>query len=101
MAWDTLSSRARSMAEFLGEELASPLSTPVEAAGEGSSDGSSRMAITTQLEGLKLKVVEAYLHRKRDRRDTARPVWAWLQQDKIMTAWLLALHTCRSTHSPH
>ena len=79
MAWDTLSSRARSMAEFLGEELASPLSTPVEAAGEGSSDGSSRMAITTQLEGLKLKVVDAYLDRRRERRDTARPVWSWPQ----------------------
>ena len=68
MAWDTLSSRARSMAEFLGEELASPLSTPAEAAGEGSSDGSSRMAITTQLEGLKLKVVDAYLNRRREKR---------------------------------
>ena len=97
MAWETVSSRGLSMAEFLGEELNSPLSSQVEAAGEGSSDGSIRMAITNQVEGLKLKVMDAYLQGRRERRDKARPVWSWPQRDKLTSAWLLALPTSGAT----
>ena len=93
-AWETLSAGGHSMAEFLGEELGSPLSSQVEAVGEGSRDGSTRMAITKQVEGLRLKVMDGYLQGRRERRDKARPVWSWPQRDKLTTAWLLALPTC-------
>lgn len=94
MAWQGMVSQAHSMSEYLGEELQGPLSVPVEGAGEGSCDGSTRMAITSQMEGLKLKVMDEYLGRKGRNKERARPVWSWPNRDKISTAWLLSLPTC-------
>jgi hypothetical protein len=47
------------------------------------------MAITEQMEGLKLKVLVKSLEEQEDRR--ARPVWSWPNRDKLTTSWLLAL----------
>ena len=88
-SWATLQSRAQQMCDYLGEELGGALQQPVEAAGEGSTDGSTRMAITSQLEGLTLSVLRKHLEEHRDR--TARPVCSMKQRDKMTTAWLLAL----------
>ena len=62
------------------------------------------MAITSQLEELKLKVLVESLTRRASSRDKAvreaRPVWAWPNRDKLTTAWLLSLpgpHSSLST----
>ena len=91
-AWATLQQRAQQMSDYLGEEsLTGPLEVDVEGAGVGSTTGATRMAITTQLEGLTLSTLTKHLGEYRHRK--ARPVCLNQQKDKMTTAWLLALPT--------
>ena len=87
--WDTLQLEAREMCQFLGEELEGPLAVPVEGAGEGSVTGATRQLATTYLEDRRLQVLRKALELYPDQ--SARPVWAHPQMDKLSQGWVLSL----------
>lgn len=96
-AWATLQQRAQHMVDYLGEELTGALEVGVEGAGMGCTTGATRMAVTSQLEGLTLATLNKHMKEYRDRK--ARPVCLTQQKDKMTTAWLLALPTPQGTIS--
>ena len=71
--WEKLQQEGRECAAFLGERLDSHLAVPVERLGEGRVDGSTRQLVTSQLEGLRARVLSRALTLHPDQ--TARPVW--------------------------
>ena len=77
------------MTTFLGVELEGPLSIPVEGAGEGSNDGSTRRKVTSWLEDCRAALLKKGLEEHLDQ--TARPVWAHPQLDKLSQGWILSL----------
>ena len=66
-----------------------PLSIPVAGAGEGNTDGSTRHRIVEQREGLRLASLVKSLELHEDQ--SARPVWAFCQMDKLSSPWILSL----------
>jgi hypothetical protein len=87
--WTTLQEEARQMTTYLGTELQGPLALPVEGAGEGSSDGSTRRRVTSWLEDTRAATLKKGLENHVDQ--TARPVWAHPQLDKLSQGWILSL----------
>ena len=69
--------------------MTGPLSSPLEGAGQGSSDGSSRRRVTTWLEDTRAATLKKGLEDHVDQ--TARPVWAHPQLDKLSQGWILSL----------
>ena len=69
--------------------LGGPLQAGVEAAGDGREDGSTRRMITTCLEETRRAVLSKALEEHPDQ--SARPVWANPQLDKLSQGWLLAM----------
>ena len=88
-SWVVLQEEARECSVFLGQELDGHLAVPVEGVGEGSVDGSTRRKVVQQREELRGAVLEHALSRLGD--STLRPVCAWLNRDKLSSAWLLCL----------
>ena len=86
--WDLLQGEARDCCAYLGETLEGELSVDVVAVGNGRVDGKTRALVTQQGELLKGKVLTKALSEYPDQ--TARPVWAFPQFDKMSCAWLLA-----------
>ena len=86
--WDRLQGEARDCCAYLGEELDGELAVPVAAAGNGRVDGKTRALVTQQRERLRARVLSKALSEYPDQ--TARPVWAFPQFDKMSCAWLLA-----------
>ena len=87
--WTTLQEEAGQMTTYLGAGFDGPLAIPVEGAGEGSSDGSSRRKVTTWLENNRAALLKKGLEDHWDQ--TARPVWAHPQLDKLSQGWILSL----------
>ena len=85
--WSTL--QAIQMTTYLGVELEGPLSVPVEGAGEGSSDDSTRRKVTSWLKDCRAALLKKGLEEHFDQ--TARPVWAHPQLDKLSQGWILSL----------
>ena len=77
------------MSDFLGANFEPPLAVEAEALGEGSTDGSTRKKVVEQREILRGSVLTKVLENYADQ--SARPVWAWPQMDKLSSAWLLSL----------
>ena len=73
---------------YLGEELEGELASPVVGMGDGRVDGKTRALVTQQREKLRARVLKKALALHADQ--TARPVWAFPQFDKMSCAWLLA-----------
>jgi hypothetical protein len=88
-AWQTMATEGEQMAAFLEKELDGPLKDPVEAAGQGSSDGSTRHRVTGYLEEQRAAVMCRALQLHPDQ--TARPVWAFPQLDRLSQAWIRQL----------
>ena len=65
-AWATLQLRAQQMSDYLEEELTGALEVGVEGAGLGSITGATRMAATSQLEGLTLATLTKHLEGYRE-----------------------------------
>ena len=86
--WSTLQGEARASADFLGEEVPSILASPVEGIGDGSTSGETRGKVVTAMEHLRSKVLSKVLTGVRPR---PRAAMAWRQQDKVSSAWRLAL----------
>ena len=88
-AWEKLQEEGRQSAGWLDTELGEALTAPVVGAGRGSTTGSTRKEVVELLDKLRGEVLKKALSEYPDR--AARPVWAWLERDKISASWLLAL----------
>ena len=87
--WTALVEEALQMSTYLETEVQGPLAVQVEGAGQGSSDGSTRRRITTWLEDTRAATLKKGLEAHLDQ--TARPVWAHPQLDKLSQGWILSL----------
>ena len=90
-AWSSLQEEERQAANWLGEEMQENISAGVEDVGGSSCDGSTRGKMGEERDVTWARLVKKGLevHPRQDR--TNRPVWAWLQRDKLSAAWLQAL----------
>ena len=87
--WSTMQQEAREISQYLEEELEGPLALPVQGAGEESMTGVTRKLITTHLEDSRFRVLKRALELHPDQ--SARPVWAHPQLDKLSQGWVLCL----------
>ena len=94
-AWQLLQAEAQEAAAYLGEELTGALAAPVAGLGEGCRTGHTRALVVEQREKLRASVLSKALQEHRDQ--SARPVFAFHQFDKLSQAWILALPTA-ATH---
>ena len=78
-------------ATWLGCEVPSCLTVEVQGVGEGSTTGTTRGKISEARHVMRGNMlVRGLEEHPRQHRDN-RPVWAWLQRDKLSSAWLQAL----------
>ena len=96
--WRNLQEEERQAASWLEIEMQENLGQRVGEVGGDSRDGSTRGRIAEERDVTWAKLVRKGLemHPKQDR--TNRPVWSWLQRDKLSAAWLQALPGFRSLH---
>ena len=89
--WQTLKEEEQQAAVWLGREVQESLSVQVESVGGNSCDGSTRGKISEEGDKTWANLITKSLesHPRQDR--TNRPVWSWLQRDKLSSAWLQAL----------
>ena len=71
------------------QEQEGPLIVDLEGAGEGSVDGSTRQKLVRRLEELRGAVFTEAIKRKPEKR--SRQFLAWVNRDKLSTAWLQCL----------
>ena len=90
-AWKSLQDEERQASRWLDEEMQENLSVGLEDIGGSSCDGSTRGKLSEERDTTWARLVKKGLetHPRQDR--TNRPVWAWLQRDKLSAAWLQAL----------
>ena len=89
--WRILQEEERQAATWLEIDMQENLGQRVGEVGGESRDGSTRGKIAEERDITWAKLVRKGLemHPKQDR--TNRPVWSWLQRDKLSAAWLQAL----------
>ena len=89
--WSALQEEERQAAVWLDKDKQENLSQDVAGVGGNSTDGSTRGKITEERDKTRANCINKGLecHPKQDR--TNRPVWSWLQRDKLSSAWLQAL----------
>ena len=89
--WDLLKPEEEQAAVWLGEEVQENLAAQVESVGGTSCDGSTRGKVSEERDKTWAKLIVKALkdHPQQDR--TNRPIWSWLQRDKLSSAWLQAL----------
>ena len=88
-SWNLLQQEARECSNYLGNDLEGAVAADLLAAGNGRMDGSTRSVLTEEREKLRRKVLTRALELHPDQ--TARPVCAIPQFDKLSQAWLLSL----------
>ena len=89
--WSSLKEEEQQAADWLGREVQENLSEQVTNVGGTSCDGSTRGKISEERDKTWANLITKSLenHPQQDR--TNRPIWAWLQRDKLSSAWLQAL----------
>ena len=89
--WRNLQEEERQAASWLDIDMQENLGQRVGEVGGVSRDGSTRGKVAEERDVTWAKLVRKGLemHPKQDR--TNRPVWSWLQRDKLSAAWLQAL----------
>ena len=89
--WRRLQQEEREAAAWLDQDLQENLGQQVTEIGGSSRDGSTRGKLAEERDQTWAKLVKKGLevHPAQDR--TNRPVWSWLQRDKLSAAWLQAL----------
>ena len=89
--WNQLRTEEEQAADWLGVVPQENLNVQVGCVGLNSCDGSTRGKITEERDKTWANLIKKGLeiHPKQDR--TNRPVWSWLQRDKLSSAWLQAL----------
>ena len=88
-SWEVLQREGEQMTTYLGKEFDGPLATGPAIVEERRPGDSCRQVITVQREELREAVVGKALVRHGDQ--SARPVLAYPQLDKLSTAWKLSL----------
>ena len=89
LAWNILRDEAMQSSQYLDRDMSGPLQVSVEGAGDGRVDGSTRRLTTTWLEDTRASVLKKALEFYPDQ--SARPVWANPQLDKLSQGWILAM----------
>ena len=89
--WNLMKTEEQQAAAWLDVEVQENLSVQVESVGGTSCDGSTRGKVSEERDKTWANLIKKGLqnHPKQDR--TNRPVWSWLQRDKLSSAWLQAL----------
>ena len=89
--WSALQEEELQAAGWIDKDRQENLSQDVAGVGGNSTDGSTRGKITEERDTTRANCINKGLacHSRQDR--TNRPVWAWLQRDKLSSAWLQAL----------
>ena len=89
--WSNLQEEERQAAAWLELDMQENLGQHVADVGGSSRDGSTRGKVAEERDITWAKLVKKglELHPTQDR--TNRPVWSWLQRDKLSAAWLQAL----------
>ena len=89
--WTKMRLEEEQAATWLGIEMQENLSVRVESVGGSSCDGSTRGKISEERDKTWAKLIVKGLgdHPQQDRSN--RPVWSWLQRDKLSSAWLQSL----------
>ena len=89
--WQALKEEELQAAAWLGRDVQENLSAQVECVGGNSCDGSTRGRISEERDKTWANLITKSLesHPCQDR--TNRPIWSWLQRDKLSSAWLQAL----------
>ena len=89
--WNYLREEEQQAARWLDEAMQENLSSRVEDVGGSSRDGSTRGKLAEERDVTMARLLKKGLetHPRQDRAN--RPVWAWLQRDKLSAAWLQAL----------
>ena len=72
--------------------MGGPLQANAEGAGDGRVDGTTRRLATTWMEDTRASVLKKASENFHDQ--SARPVWANPQLDKLSKGWILALPRC-------
>ena len=89
IAWTTLKEEAQQCSAYLGQDTTSALLAQVEDAGDGSTDGSTRKKLIMEKEELRGAVMTVALSRLPNPHQRAS--LAWLNRDKLSSAWLSSL----------
>ena len=87
--WLKMRMDAESCTNYLEEDLPEVFATPLLGLGKGSLNGSTRSKVVEVMEQLHAKVLNKVLEAVRPK--STRAAWAWKQQDKVSSAWLLCL----------
>ena len=89
--WSHLKEQEQQAATWLNRDVRENLGKEVEGVGGASCDGSTRGKVGEERAATMGELISKALemHPQQDR--TNRPVWSWLQRDKLSTAWLQAL----------
>ena len=89
--WNQLKFEEEQAAACLGDAVQENLAAPVESVGGSSCDGSTRGKVCEERDKTWAKLIKKGLevHPRQDRSN--RPVWSWLQRDKLSSAWLQSL----------
>ena len=89
--WKTLQKEERQTATWLGRDMHENLSVQVECVGSNSCDGSTRGKISEERDMSWSNLISKSLEVHPNQHRTNRPIWAWLQRDKLSSSWLQAL----------
>ena len=89
--WRSLQQEEQDSARWLGVEVQNAISKEVEGMGEGSVNGSTRGLVVKERDTTRGRLIKKALEVHPNQARVSRPVWAWLQRDKLSSAWLQAL----------
>ena len=87
--WTSLREQASQCAAYLSEEIRGPLIENVQNAGGGSRNGSTRRLVVAAREEVRAAVMKEAVPRLQQ--SNQRIAKAWLNRDKLSTAWLTTL----------
>ena len=88
-SWWTLKGEIQKCTSYLGQDIKGPFAVEIENVGEGSSDGSTRKMLVMEREELRGAVMKVALSRLSN--PNQRASIAWLNRDKLSSAWLSSL----------
>ena len=89
--WQSLQKEERQTAAWLGRDMQENLSVQLECVGSNSCDGSTRGKISEERDISWSNLISKSLETHPNQYRTNRPIWAWLQRDKLSSAWLQSL----------
>ena len=89
--WTSLQEEERQAATWLEQDMQENIGQQVEDVGGSSRDGSTRGKVAEERDKTWANLVKKGLEMHPIQNRSNRPVWSWLQRDKLSAAWLQAL----------